>query len=197
MTVSDKQLLRRAVRAQRLSLDSVARSDAATALCSNLVQSAWYRRSKRIASYIAVHGEIDLAPFIKQALQDGKTICLPRLLPYHDRPLGFASYDPHQQLILNRFGIPEPGRTAHLLNSRFLDVVLAPLVAFDETGNRLGMGGGYYDRAFAYRRHRSGTCRPRLIGVAYDFQRFQLLPSHSWDVPLHAVYTDSLIFEFN
>ncbi len=196
MPGSDKQLLRKAVRTQRLSLDPVARSDAAFALCANLVKSNWYRRCKRIAAYIAVQGEIDLAPFVTQAMKDGKTIFLPRLLPFHSRPLGFAKYDPRQQLVLNRFGIPEPERHSPLLNSRFLDIVLAPLVAFDEAGNRLGMGGGFYDRAFAFCARPGAAFKPRMVGVAYDFQRLNSLPSEPWDIPLHAVYTDSLVFGF-
>jgi 5-formyltetrahydrofolate cyclo-ligase len=68
--------------------------------------------------------------------------------------------------------------------------VLAPLVAFDRSGNRLGMGGGYYDRSFAYLRHRVHWRRPRLIGYAYGFQEVQALERAHWDVPLSGVVTE-------
>lgn len=191
MAITEKQLLRKAVRAQRQGLDAIARQDAAQALCSNLTRATWYRRSRRIAAYIAVRGEIDLAPFIQRAIEDGKRVFLPRLLPMRGRPMGFAEYDLHHSLRVNRFGIPEPSRRAALVHVRTLDVILAPLVAFDEQGNRLGMGGGFYDRALRRRDQ-----RPRIIGVAYDFQRVHKLPTDTWDIPLHAVYTDSLVFDF-
>jgi 5-formyltetrahydrofolate cyclo-ligase len=75
-----------------------------------------------------------------------------------------------------------------------LDLVLAPLVAFDAHGNRLGMGGGFYDRSFAYLLRHTRWLRPRLIGLAYDFQRQSRLPSQAWDVPLQAIATDQHLY---
>jgi 5-formyltetrahydrofolate cyclo-ligase len=75
-----------------------------------------------------------------------------------------------------------------------LDLVLTPLVAFDAQGHRLGMGGGFYDRSFAYLLRHSRWLRPRLIGLAYDFQRQTRLPHQPWDVPLHAIATDHRLY---
>ena len=93
----------------------------------------------------------------------------------------------------NEFGIPEP-----LLRSRRvtaitrLDLVLTPLVGFDEQGNRLGMGGGFYDRSFAYLRQRQRWRKPHLLGVAFELQNCeQGLPHQQWDVPLDGVVTES------
>ena len=74
--------------------------------------------------------------------------------------------------------------------ARQLDVVIAPLVAFDESLNRLGMGGGYYDRTFAFRKRARVLRRPVLIGVAYSFQRVDRLQPENWDVPLDVVITE-------
>ena len=63
-------------------------------------------------------------------------------------------------------------------------------------GNRLGMGGGYYDTSLAYLRTRRLFRKPKLIGVAYDFQRVAMLPSEPWDVPLDAVLTDRGLYRF-
>ena len=71
-----------------------------------------------------------------------------------------------------------------------LDIVLLPLLAFDDRGNRLGMGGGYYDRLFASRLHRK-TKQPLRVGLAFDCQQAERLPMQAWDVPLHAVVTES------
>jgi 5-formyltetrahydrofolate cyclo-ligase len=73
---------------------------------------------------------------------------------------------------------------------RKLDVVLLPLVAFDRRGNRLGMGGGFYDRTFAPR-GRGRVSAPRLIGLAHGFQQVAELVDQPWDVPLRGVLTDS------
>ncbi len=89
------------------------------------------------------------------------------------------------------FGIPEPVAAQTVPLGRH-DVVLAPLVAFDETGRRLGQGGGYYDRAIT----KTGAARPVLVGVAHAFQRVDELPDERWDVPLDAVVTDAGILEF-
>jgi 5-formyltetrahydrofolate cyclo-ligase len=72
-----------------------------------------------------------------------------------------------------------------------LDLVLTPLVGFDHKGNRLGMGGGYYDRSFAFLLRRQNWKKPRLVGLAYDFQQLDKLPAKNWDVPLTAVATDT------
>ena len=89
------------------------------------------------------------------------------------------------------FGIDEPINGAPLPLSQH-DVVLVPLVAFDETGQRLGQGGGFYDRAIAA----AGASRPLLIGVAHAFQQVRSVPVEAWDMPLDAVVTEERVHEF-
>ena len=74
-----------------------------------------------------------------------------------------------------------------------LDLVLVPLVAFDDRGNRLGMGGGYYDQTFAFLSQRQHYRRPTLLGVAYEFQRLVALPVQAWDIPLDGVATEKRV----
>jgi 5-formyltetrahydrofolate cyclo-ligase len=94
-------------------------------------------------------------------------------------------------LVHNRYGIPEPASVADgWLRGRDLDVVLAPLVAFDDTGHRLGMGGGFYDRSFGIIGRRAAWRRPFFVGLAYEFQHVDALAARRWDVPLHAVVTE-------
>lgn len=103
----------------------------------------------------------------------------------------FAPWDDSSDWEENRYGIPEPlCRHRDLLTPRQLDVVVVPLVAFDDSLNRLGMGGGYYDRTFAFRKRAGALRRPLLIGVAYSFQRVDALQAQSWDVPLDVVITE-------
>ena len=97
----------------------------------------------------------------------------------------------------NRFGIPEPDLpAASRCPVLALDLVLVPLVAFDEAGNRLGMGGGFYDRTFRYLRHRTCWRRPHLVGIAYDAQRVPAIDARRWDVPLDAVVTETALHRF-
>jgi 5-formyltetrahydrofolate cyclo-ligase len=91
----------------------------------------------------------------------------------------------------NRFGIPEPAVARRDWRSaRRLDVIVAPLVAFDRSGRRLGMGGGWYDRTLGFRRFHASFRRPWFIGLAYGFQEVARLEADAWDVPMDAVITE-------
>ena len=127
-----------------------------------------------------------------------KQVYLPVLLPFHHNRLWFARFEPDTWLVVNRYGIAEPERIhRRRIVPQALDIVLAPLVGFDHKGNRLGMGGGFYDRSFAYLLKRKYWRTPRLIGLAYDFQQLPSLPDRPWDVPLTAVATDSDWYRFD
>ena len=125
---------------------------------------------------------------MQEALARGRQIYLPVL---HGRCLLFAPWDPAATLAASRFGIPEPAvRLGSCLRGSQLDVVLTPLVAFDDEGHRLGMGGGFYDRTFSFSRARQLWRKPHIIGLAYAFQRVDALPARRWDVALHAAVTE-------
>ncbi len=95
-------------------------------------------------------------------------------------------------MIKNIYGIREPKLIpANRRAAWALDLVLLPLVAFDALGNRMGMGGGYYDRTFSFKSLRKGMTGPNLIGLAHEIQRVEKLPIESWDIPLTSIVTDS------
>jgi len=150
------------------------------------------QRARRIAAYLAINGEIDCAGLIRTAWNRGREVYLPVL---QGEALFFRRYRRNTLLVPNRFGIPEPTGEP-LLRAIALDVVIAPLVAFDQVGNRLGMGGGFYDRTFSFLRYRKSWRHPRLLGFAYQMQRVDNLPAQSWDVPLDAVVTESSKYDF-
>jgi 5-formyltetrahydrofolate cyclo-ligase len=153
--------------------------------------------AKRIAFYLANDGEMDPTPLLELACKAGKTCYLPILRSRPSRSLWFGEYKPGQTLALNRFGIPEPITRHHkIIKPWGLDVVIMPLVAFDLDGNRLGMGGGFYDRSFAYKKSRSHWKTPKLIGVAHEIQRVSHLPSNPWDIPLNGVITEQAYYSF-
>jgi len=167
----------------------------ARALARSLGRSLRVRCAHRIACYLANDGEIDLGPAMRLLGRGGRQILLPVL---HGEKLWFLPYGSETPLARNRFGIPEPAVSARRRRpARHLDLVLVPLVAFDAAGNRLGMGGGFYDRTFAYLRNRALWKRPLLIGVAYEFQRLDALPSQTWDIPLQGVATEKRLYLFD
>ena len=180
--------LRRQMRHRRRSLTAVERLTHARHLARRLAGNPVFQHSHRIAAYLPNDGEIDMRPLIRRAWTAGKRVYLPTL---NRRRLWFLPYEVGTPLVKNRFNIPEPALSPkRRWPLTTLDLVLAPLVAFDDRGNRLGMGGGFYDRTFAYLASRSHWRRPLIIGVAYDFQRVERLPTHPWDVPLHGVATE-------
>lgn len=196
--MTDRRQLRRRMRQARRALTARERRQYAEAIGRRVSKHKLFYASKHIAAYLAVDGEVDTLPLMVRAWSMGKTVYLPVLLPYGGNRLWFAPYTPDDKLIPNRFGIPEPARAAYTrVSPHRLDLVLAPLVAFDDSGNRLGMGGGFYDRSFAYlSRHRSYR-RPRLLGLAYEFQRQPQLEHQPWDVPLAGVATQTQMSVFN
>ena len=185
---AQRRALRREMRARRRALDASSRRAAGRALSRRLGASRWFANSRTIALYLPHDGEIDLLPLVARAWSMGKRTYLPRLFGPR---LWFLPFHAHTVLIDNRFAIPEPleppRRRIHPLS---LDLVLLPLVAFDPFGTRLGMGGGYYDRTFAATRRRTAWRGPKLVGVAYEFQKVESLPAAHWDVPLNAIVTE-------
>jgi 5-formyltetrahydrofolate cyclo-ligase len=157
-----------------------------------------FRNSRRIAVYLPADGEVDTAAIIERAWAMGKQVYLPVLVPFLHNRLWFARYEAGTPLVRNRFGIAEP-RVVHRrrIETHALDLVLAPLVGFDGEGNRLGMGGGFYDRSFGYLARRRRWRKPHLVGLAYDFQQLPRLPAQHWDVPLTAVVTDAACHYFD
>ncbi len=178
------------MRARRGQTSRAERRAASAALARRLSNLPVFRRAQCIAGYWPADGEIDPLPALRWAHAAGKTCYLPVLCPRRAGYLQFAPWRPGAPLRRNRFGIAEPtAPRRHWLAPRMLDLALLPLVAFDGAGNRLGMGGGYYDRSFAFRR-RAAIRQPGLIGVGFDWQRVDSLPRRTWDVPLDAVLTE-------
>ncbi|MBI3773434.1 MAG: 5-formyltetrahydrofolate cyclo-ligase [Gammaproteobacteria bacterium] len=183
--------IRKRIRAQRRQLSPQQRRAAAVAIATRLRQTAIFFRSRRIAGFIANDGEPDLTPLMHYAWTLGKDWHLPVIGLPSTHQLWFAPYDGDNSLHLNRFGIPEPAVSiAKTTRPWGLDLILLPLVAFDQHGNRLGMGKGYYDRTLQYLLQRQHWHKPRLIGVAYEFQKLKSITAESWDVPLDGIVTE-------
>lgn len=180
--------IRRQMRSRRAALDPASRKRAANAVRDNIAEIKILKSAEIVAGYLSLRGEVDLGEALKRLVDQGVTVTVPRVA---DDDLEFVEWLPTTATTTGAFGISEPvgtrvrGPAAH-------DVVLAPLVAFDRSGARIGQGGGFYDRCFG----RLGDERPTLIGIAHDFQEVEQIPTEVWDVALDAVVTDSRLIEF-
>lgn len=178
--------LRRSLRERRRAIPAASRLAAAEALAARLLALPFAPQSGHVAGYWAMDGEIALHVW-QLRLPPGCVYCLPVL--HADGRLRFAPWRPGDPLVANRHGIPEPDLAPEsLLRPEDMQLVVLPLVGFDARGHRLGMGGGWYDRSFAFRRERPAP--PWLVGAAFAAQQVEALAPRDWDVALDAVCSE-------
>lgn len=188
-TADTRDALRRRLRAARAAVDDATREHAANAVAERLAPLLDELAPRTVAGYAALGGELSLAPAFSLARARGLTTLLPAV---DGDTLVFLPFDEHTPMRAGRFGIdvPDVPESARL-DPPDVDVVLVPLVGFDERLERLGMGGGYYDRSFA--RRREAPAPPHLVGVAFERQRVDDVFPDWWDVPLDALVTESAV----
>ncbi|WP_298445677.1 5-formyltetrahydrofolate cyclo-ligase [uncultured Ferrimonas sp.] len=189
--MQQRQQLRQQLRQARRSLSHEQQRAAAINLAAHLPDNSLLQHASHVALYLAADGELDPHLLAEILHARGKTLALPVIHPFHPHQLLFQQYLPGMAMRPNRFGIDEPRLDKSALVPLFeLDVVLMPLVGFDLHGNRLGMGGGFYDRTLA---GLAATQRPTLIGLAHEVQQVDRLPDKPWDIPLDAIATATML----
>jgi 5-formyltetrahydrofolate cyclo-ligase len=185
---SVRKSMRRALRAKRRAVPAAERNESARLIAYHADRWLRLRPSWRIALYAALPEELDSTPLIELARVRGCRVYLPRIDRHSlGRKMQFVAMNERHRS--NRLGIAEP-EGAQIIGARWLDVVFLPLVGFDSHGLRLGTGGGYYDRAFAFRRWRQVWHTPQLVGLAYSFQQLEAITPAPHDVLLDAVITE-------
>lgn len=188
----DRAGLRRELRAARRGLSPAARRRASRQACERLRRLTWFRMARHVAIYLPLPEETD--PRLLTARGGGRHFHVPIVTGRND--MRFAPLDAGARTARNRLGIIEPRHPGRRLRRpRAMDLVVLPLVGFDGHCNRLGQGGGHYDRGFAFlahRRLRHGG--PRLVGLAFKCQRVDTLPHRDWDIPLDAVVTEERLY---
>ena len=184
MADESRPALRARLRAARRAIGAADRLDAAAAVEGALRRLGLPRPHTRIAAYQAMDGEIDPSLVLHRALALGCELHFPVITSVRNPRMHFAP--------LTDAG--EPAAAGKACNARWLDLVLVPLVGFDRDGNRLGMGAGFYDRQFAFLRHRKAWRRPLLVGLAFEAQRLDRLSPMPHDVPLWGVVTERTVY---
>lgn len=194
LIASLKRDLRKTLRQERLALSPEFRRRASISLAKNINRTPLLNRAKKVACYHAENGEIGTDLAINLLRNRGKLCFLPILHPLHRGELWFAPDEAGASYRLNRFGIPEPHCNQRRWQAaRHMDLIFLPLVAFDKWGNRLGMGGGFYDRTLRWLGRQQSSNRPKLIGLAYQFQEVEKIEREPWDIQLDWLITEQSI----
>lgn len=187
-------MTRQLYKARRNSLSATQQVQASQDLLQQCLADECFQRAEHVACYLASDGEISLQLLIEYCWAVNKQVCVPVLHPFCTGHLLFVKYTARSAMVLNRYRIAEPAlRCDHIIPLHRLDMILAPLVAFDRLGQRLGMGGGFYDRTLApIRRDGLGTA---VVGAAHDCQLDETgLNANHWDVPLQKIITPGHIY---
>lgn len=164
------------------------RVKASNRISSAVVQSHEFNAANFVACYLPMKDEVDTARVILRAWCANKRVYAPVAEP--DGVMIFRELMPDTRLEKNAFGLWEP-KGSSSISCRQLDLIITPLVAFDPNCNRIGMGGGYFDRSFAFLKHRRQWLRPKLMGVAFDCQEVKKIEVNPWDIRLYSVITES------
>lgn len=188
-----RQQIRQSTRKKRQQLSAIEQQTAAQKIMQNALTHPKVNLAHNIALFLSFDGEIDTQPLISALWQQSKNVYLPVLHPFNRHNLLFLRYTTETQLVKNRFNIDEPPLdVTQVLPPSQLDIMMIPLVAFDEQGQRLGMGGGFYDRTLANWKQKGFY----PIGLAHDCQQVQSLPVAHWDIPLPEIITPQKIWHW-
>ena len=176
--------LRQQIRKTRANLTALQQQQAEDSITQQALALIEERNAQHIALYISFDGEISTDKLIQILWAQGKQVYLPVLHPFNPNHLLFLRYLPDTPMLKNKFSIWEPKlNVQNVLPLDELDILFTPLVAFDKQGNRLGMGGGFYDRTLQH--WQKSPFIP--VGLAHQCQQVEQLPTEAWDVPLHQI----------
>ncbi|MFD2168216.1 5-formyltetrahydrofolate cyclo-ligase [Thalassotalea euphylliae] len=191
----ERTAIRESVRSIRNALSASEHVAASKGIVKNIMSNERFSAASAIAIYLTNDGELRTEKLIEKAWELKKTVALPVLHPFCKGHLLFLRYDRQSKMKTNKFGIAEPVLdVTKVVPINTIDIVFTPLVAFDWKAQRLGMGGGFYDRTLS-RWYKSvahtPSAKPYPIGLALDCQQVEEIPTESWDIPLPEIITPS------
>ena len=176
-----------ALRARReMSVED--RVEASKIICDRVTRSRAFMSARLIACYMPMNDEVDTRLIIERGWRANKRVFVPII--HNNRKMFFREIRPDTTLHRNRMAIWEP-ETGPFISPRQLQMVVTPTVSYDEHNNRIGMGGGYYDRCFSFLRHRRYWTKPKLFGVAFDCQKVEKISPNTWDVRLYQTFSET------
>jgi 5-formyltetrahydrofolate cyclo-ligase len=193
-----RQSLRKAFRDKRLSLSNEQQTTAAQGLVKQYQKNALFQDARNVALYLSFNGEVNTQPLIDYLWSMNVDVFVPILHPFCKGHLLFQEFTHNTKMRENHFGISEPTldvqRVCPVEN---LSIIFTPLVAFDLSGNRLGMGGGFYDRTLARLKKLGEKSQPIVVGLAHELQKSATLPTETWDIGLPYILTSNKLYSFS
>jgi 5-formyltetrahydrofolate cyclo-ligase len=189
-----KAALRKQLRAARRALSAAEHRRHSTRAALGVTHLAAFAAGKRIAVYLPFDRETDTASLIVAARRRGLRVYVPVIVDKRHARIRF--YPLGARTRVGTFGIAVPHRRGVPVPARWLNLIVVPLVGIDRQGRRLGMGGGYYDRALQFRRLRHAWPGPHLVGLAFDCQQTAASFAEHWDVRLNSLATESGVQRF-
>jgi 5-formyltetrahydrofolate cyclo-ligase len=184
-----KSSLRKQLRAKRRSISAAEHARRSSLAAKTLARLPMFKSGARVAVYLPFDREIDTASIIEAAHRRGVRLFVPVVSDRRHRRLRFHPLTAKTQR--GEFGIAIPARSLTPVSPRWFDGIVVPLVGIDAEGRRLGMGGGFYDRALDFRRSRRHWRGPHLVGFAFDCQRTDSGFAEPWDLRLDSLATES------
>lgn len=198
MKIISKIEIRKKSREIRRKILPIHRHQAAQSAAQLFIGLPLFKQSNNIACYLALQDEFDASSIIEAIWQAKKVCYVPVLSTEQENTLNFVRYEYGDALHLNRYSILEPVNITRMMAPETLDLVITPVVAFDLQGHRLGTGGGYYDRTFAFLNAPLAYTekKPYMMGLAYAAQQMDALPKESWDILLDGLMTETTVYSF-
>jgi 5-formyltetrahydrofolate cyclo-ligase len=189
-----KATLRKQLRVQRRALSEPDHSPRSLAAAKAVMRLRSFRAGCRVALYLPFDAESDTAALIACAWRRGVHVFVPVISDRRHCRVRFYTLTGTTEP--GEFGISVPRLRLAAVSPQWLDLIVIPLVGVDSGGKRLGMGGGYYDRALAFRRRRRFWKGPHLVGLAFDCQRTNVKFAEAWDLRLDSLATESGVEHF-
>lgn len=185
-----RKILRQQLRQSRRSLTPLKQTLHSIRLSVNLFRRMTINKSDKVAVYLSTDGEISLHHVIKKLWRKQVKCFLPVIAPKTGM-LAFIAYSKSQTLTKNCYDISEPGyRRSKVYSIDKMNIILMPLVGFDRQGNRLGMGGGYYDKALGEKNYCASIRNKKVVGVAHTLQKVKHIPCANWDIKPELILTE-------
>lgn len=154
-----------------------------------LINSQVFKESKNIMIYLSFNNEVDTYKLMKYCLNSGKRVIVPYCIKEERKIIPSEVKNPDTELKLNSIGYKEPDiESLREVKVEDIDLVIVPGVVFDESGNRIGFGGGYYDRFL--KRLKSTTM---TIAICYDYQIIDRVPVDEFDIPVKSIITNKRV----
>ena len=196
MKKEQRKQLRDSLRHLRNNLLITEQKAASKAVYDLVSKQDFFTSANHLAFYLSFDGELNPKPILEKAMEENKSCYLPVISRNNQHEISFRLFEEDTSLKENKWGIQEPSKLRPPISPIDLEVVFVPLVGFDEKCFRLGMGKGFYDKAFNFK-NQSLVAKPLLVGLAYECQRVQKVPIESWDVRLDLVVTAERIYRSN